>query len=270
MIYTRHEEYNNSINGLPFVLNIGITLTPSTCSNAQNWHDNPEIQFCTKGHGEVLLNGKKYKFNKNDIIIANSNVIHYTTTDEYITYSCLIISAKFFKIFGIDYNSLEFSPFIQNPSLFSLLKKMIKIYTDDTVSFRAAKLNEILLHILIELSENYSKSKTIIKSKNKTLETVKSIIIFIRKNYNRKITLDEISKIVFTDKYTICREFKKLTGQTIVEYLNRYRCIKATDYLNEEYSVAQTSALCGFENLSYFTKTFKKYIGELPSDYKKH
>ena len=91
----------------------------------------------------------------------------------------------------------------------------------------------------------------------------------IRENYNKKITLDEISKAVLCDKYALCREFKRLTGQTIIENLNNYRCIKAMGFLNEGYTVAKTAELCGFDNLSFFTKTFKKHIGKLPSEYKK-
>ena len=103
----------------------------------------------------------------------------------------------------------------------------------------------------------------------KNFETVKSVITYIREIYNKKITLDEISKAVLCDKYALCREFKRLTGQTIIENLNNYRCINAMRFLNEGYTVAKAAELCGFDNLSFFTKTFKKYIGKLPSEYKK-
>ena len=99
----------------------------------------------------------------------------------------------------------------------------------------------------------------------KNFETVKSVITYIRENYNKKITLDEISKAVLCDKYALCREFKKYTGQTITEYLNYYRCVKAKELLEEGYSVTETADLCGFGNLSYFGETFKMHIGYSPS-----
>ena len=84
-----------------------------------------------------------------------------------------------------------------------------------------------------------------------------------------KISLEDISRSVLCDKYTLCRDFKKYTGQTVFENLNRYRCIKAAELLNDGKSVAEAALLCGFESFSFFTKTFKKYMGSLPSEYKK-
>ena len=123
--------------------------------------------------------------------------------------------------------------------------------------------------MLIELAEQHITHKTAPSEDFKRYETVKNVISYIRENYRRKITIDDISKAVLYDKYALCREFKRLTGQTIVENLNNYRCIKAIDYLSEGYSVADTASLCGFDNLSFFAKTFKRYIGKLPREYKK-
>lgn len=268
MIGTRYEEYGLLTDGLPFVFNTNLKRTNLNCSKENNWHDNLEIQLCTEGSGYVLLDGKRIPFNENDIVVINSNVIHYTYTETALTYSCLIVSTDFCKKVGLDPQVYIFSPFIKSAVLVDLLNNLKEIYSDPTISCYIAKLNEIVLKILIELAEHHIVEKNISASENKNFETVKSTISYIRKNYDRKITLDEISKAVLCDKYALCREFKKLTGQTIIENINNYRCIKAIDCLNAGYTVAQTAALCGFENLSFFTKTFKKQIGRLPSCYK--
>jgi AraC-like DNA-binding protein len=44
--------------------------------------------------------------------------------------------------------------------------------------------------------------------------------------------------------------------------------MKASEYIKEGKSVAEAGYLCGFENSSFFTKTFKKYKGVLPSKFK--
>ena len=266
MVATRHEEY--VYNNIPFVLNADLKRTYYNRSAESNWHENLEIQFCISGSGTIVLNGEKYDFQKDDIIVVNSNVIHYTGTDTNLTYSCIIVSNDFCQKNGVDPRKLTFSPKIKSKNITDRFCELKEIYMNPEIPFRVAKLNEIILKILIELADNHI-IKTNSNSNTKNFETVKSVITYIRENYNKKITLDEISKAVLCDKYALCREFKRLTGQTIIENLNNYRCINAMRFLNEGYTVAKAAELCGFDNLSFFTKTFKKYIGKLPSEYKK-
>ncbi len=269
MIDTRHEEFGQFTNGLPFVFHTNLKRTSFNYSKENNWHDNLEIQICVDGSGTVLLDGEKVGFNKNDIVVVNSNVIHYTGTDTSMEYSCLIVSTELCRQIGLDVAHILFSSHIKSDALVELFVCLTRVYKNISESCRIAKLNKIVLEILIELAEHHTVKKTVLKTAPKNFETVKATISFIRENYQQKITLDEIAKAVLCDKYALCRRFRKLTGQTIIENLNNYRCIKAIDYLNEGYSVAQTAAFCGFENLSFFTKNFKKYIGKLPSEYKK-
>ncbi len=269
MLGTRHEEYRFLTEDLPFVLNTDLKRTYFNRSKENNWHDNLEIQLCTEGCGTVLLNGEKFAFGKNDIVVVNSNILHYTGTDTSLTYNCLIVSTDFCNRVGIDPSILFFDPFIKSAVLVDLLSSLAEIYLNPDVPCRKAKLNKLVLEILIELAEYHTVQKIAIDANTQKYETVKASISYIRDHYSRKISLDEISKAVLCDKYALCRAFKKLTGQTIIENLNNYRCIKAIEYLSAGYTVAQTASLCGFDNLSFFTKTFKKYIGKLPSDYKK-
>ncbi len=269
MVGTRYEEYGYLTDGLPFVLNIDLKRTYFNYSEKYNWHDNLEIELCTGGSGSVLLDGEKYEFKKDDIIVVNLNVIHYTGTNTDLTYCCLILSTDFYRKVGLDPQAYIFLPYIKSNVLVDLLNTLKEIYINHAIPFRITKLNELVLEILIELAEHHMIKRIALASENNNYQTVKATIAYIRMNYNKKITLDEIAKEVLCDKYALCREFKLLTGQTIIENLNNYRCIKAIDYLSDGYTVAQAAVLCGFENISFFFKTFKRYIGKLPSSYKK-
>lgn len=267
MLGTRHEEYADLTDGLPFVLNTDIKRTFYNYSKETNWHDEVEIQLCLEGSGTVLLDGKRYPFGKDDIAAVNSNIIHYTGTDTELTYACIIISSDFCRKMGLNQTDAEYIPIIKDAYLVNLFRKLIEIYSDKNTPYRTAKLSELLLGILIRLTERYSTPKQT-AAEDKDLEKVKAAILYLRENYDRKITLDEVSRAVLYDKYALCRKFKALTGQTIMQYLNNYRCIKAVDCLNAGQTVAQTAMTCGFENLSFFTRTFKRYIGRLPSSCK--
>ena len=263
----RYEEYKNLTNNLPFVINSDIIRTPVSYSEKQNWHDNIELQLCTDGQGSVLIDGKEYPFFKRNVAIVDSNAIHYTYSNTSITYSCVIISTEFCKQMGIDYDSLSFSPLVQDDKLRNLISTLCETYKKNE-PLRIARLNSLLLETLIQICTFHSVQKKVVLSQIKNLNAVKSALYFIRENYSKKISLDDISLFALIDKYTLCKEFKKFTGQTVFDNLNSFRCNKASEFISSGKSVSETAFLCGFDNLSFFTKLFKRYMGVLPSKYK--
>lgn len=268
MLGTRYEEYTAFSNNLPFRLSTDIEITSSVYSHEANWHDNLEIQLCTEGQGVVMLDEKVIPFQKNDIIVVNSNVIHHTNTADRLKYACLIIDTQFCRQIDIDPISLQFSSKIESRTFLNFFKTLIDLYGNNAKVCRTATLNKIMIEMLIELREKYTLAENTHTIRRRSFESVKSAIKFIRTNYERKLSLDEISENVLTDKYTLSREFKKITGQTIVQYINGFRCRKAAEYISDGHSVSDAAYICGFTNMSFFTKTFKSHMGTLPSMYK--
>ena len=247
----RYEEYTDIQRQLPFVLNKNINRTATLRSESQNWHENIEIQFCKEGAGFALI---------------DSDAIHYTFSNTNMIYSCIIVSTDFCKQMGIDYHKLSFVSLLQNEKLSGLFEEICNIYENEN-NLRLAKLNHLLLEMLIEIVNGYSSVKNMASLEQKELATVKKVILYIRENYRTRITLDSIAKHVLADKYTLCKIFKKCTGQTIFENINAFRCMRAAEYLQDGKNVCEAASLCGFENNSFFTKTFKKHMGVLPSKY---
>ena len=264
----RHETYANLINGLPFFLTAGIERGKNSFLNEQNWHENMEIQLFTEGEGTVLLNGEKYAVKKGDIVVVNSNVLHYTFSETRLVYTCIIISDDWCRQMNIDYDVWRFHPLIENSRLIKMISDITDVSLNPEDVLKTAKVNELLIRIMIELVENHCDTKASSLPQSRSIEVVTSTIDYIYKNYSQKIKLSEIAKAVLFDKYALCREFKKYTGQTIFEFINNFRIIKATELLSKETSVSKTAELCGFENNSFFTKTFKKYMGSTPSEYR--
>ena len=89
----------------------------------------------------------------------------------------------------------------------------------------------------------------------------------MKSNYGERLTLEKIAEEAGLSKYYFARAFKKTTGMTVVSFLNIIRCRYARGLLlNKKHSVREAAYLCGFENDSYFSKTFKKVMGYLPSE----
>ena len=265
----RYEEYEVADNGLPFVLHVELERTPYLCSREQNWHEDIELQLCVDGCGTVLLDGERYCFEKDDVAVINSNSLHYTGTDNRLCYTCLIVRAGFCRQMGIDYTALRFSPIARDSDLVRQINELVALYRAEDEPYRVARLTALLLALLISLVRDHAHLETSRPSGEKTPETVKAALRYIRENSDRRVSLDEIARFACVDKFALCRAFKKFTGYALGEYSNRYRCRQAVEYLSSGHTVAETAALCGFDNLSFFTKTFKRYMGALPSQYKK-
>ena len=78
----RYEDYSAIKNRKPCVVNTDIVRTAKNQSDIANWHSNIEIQLCVDGAGYIITDSRRAELVKNDIIVVNSNSIHYTGTDK--------------------------------------------------------------------------------------------------------------------------------------------------------------------------------------------
>ena len=269
MLPSRYEEYISIPQSLPCVLHRNIERTKFNYSKNTNWHDNLEIEFCNNGEGYILLDGKNYTFSKNDIAVINSGVIHYTGSETFLDYDCLIIDTEFCRNAGIDPRKLIFKSLIKDEHIQKQIAKIHEIYNNSDTPCFCAKLQSAILEILIRLRENYVLSLLDSQIPVHHFETVKNTIRYIRYNYNQKLTLDMLAKEVFVDKFSLSKEFKAITGSTIIDYINSFRCEKAIELIRGGTPINKAAIKCGFNNMSFFTRTFKAHTGNLPSDYKR-
>ena len=93
---------------------------------------------------------------------------------------------------------------------------------------------------------------------------------FVKQNFMRQITLDEISRECGMSKYHFTRIFKDVTGITFRKYHNKTR-IEASKILlkKQELNITQICYAVGFNDASYFSRVFRKFEGISPVLYKK-
>lgn len=100
-------------------------------------------------------------------------------------------------------------------------------------------------------------------------DTVYKVIEYIRANYYRKISLEDIAKYVNFSKTYLSRIFKEETGENISMYINKIRIEKAKLLLSDKnISLLDVANRVGFEDQSYFTKVFKSVVGLSPKKFK--
>ncbi len=101
---------------------------------------------------------------------------------------------------------------------------------------------------------------------------VESAIEYIELHYSDSdFTLSALANSICVSEGHISRLFKSETGNSINNYLTRYRIKKAMEYLKDvTVKVYEVAELVGYQDIAYFSNTFKKLVGKAPSDYQNY
>ncbi len=264
----RYEEYQNFHNNIPFVLIQNIKRSALQKSPEANWHDNLELEYCTAGSGRVLVDGREHIISAGDIAVINSGSIHHTGSDGEVEYSCIIVDSEFCRESGIDVASICFDDLVRDRDAAEIFEKLQETYNSTADPLRTSRLRMYTLKLMILLCERYSSPRTVRACESQN-ENAKKVMAYIKSRYAERITLDEMARELYMNKFVLSRQFKSVVGITVFEYVNSCRCNAAAMLIAEGESVKVAARECGFENMSFFTKTFKRFMGKLPSEFKK-
>lgn len=124
-----------------------------------------------------------------------------------------------------------------------------------------------LHQMLEEKTALYFKTIREYSPENPTIFRIKE---FIGKNYsNEMLSVKDIGSYVSLSTSYLCTFFKNETGQTLNQYLTEFRMEKAKQLLaNPRHRITEISSMVGYSDGNYFSKSFKKYAGLSPSEYR--
>ncbi len=266
----KFELHNLESKDLPFIFHYDV-LSKRACSGIFfHWHNNVELLWFTRGNGTVVCDCREHEVDENDIFVINSNMLHSIKTESNLEYYCLIVDADFCKLNGIATEETDYVGKIQSRHVVELFGEVVKEYKQE-YKCREAGIKTAIMRLMVSVTRNYSEN--IKETKNEGIssnEVIKLAIGYIKSHFAQKLTLDCIAREVGLSKFYFSREFKVITGMTPIAYLNLFRCENAKKLLLKgELSIHEIAEKCGYENGSYFSKTFKSQTGYLPSEYAK-
>lgn len=266
---TYYEVHLHENQKIPFIYRKNVERT-NKGSVTSGWHPAVEISRCVSGSGRIICNGISYDFNENDIFVIGSNVLHSIVSESHLVFDCLIIDESFFADVDINVKNLNVENSIKDETILDLFAQVEDAFFGKK-EFYTARLQSCVLNLVLYICDNYvAPADTIAVSVASSIDMIKIVIGYINAHLTEKITLDILARETGLSKYHLCHEFKKVTKHTIVTYIHICRCKKAAKLLKQNgYSVHDACFASGFENLSYFTSTFKKHFGMSPSAYKR-
>ena len=138
----------------------------------------------------------------------------------------------------------------------NLIDTLEKIFSYNEMHQKLVKKTEIFFQTAVSTEEE-----------NSTIFLIKDYIG--QKYMNETLSVKDISDHVFLSTSYVCTFFKNETGQTLNQYLTEYRMEKAKQLLSDpRYKITDISSRVGYSDGNYFGKSFKKYTGFSPSEYR--
>ncbi|HEX2926761.1 MAG TPA: response regulator [Ruminiclostridium sp.] len=132
---------------------------------------------------------------------------------------------------------------------------------------QASRNIQTLLRILTQLIECIA--KVIVTNDNKYSYLIMETQKYIRDNFSKNINLQTIADHIHVNSSYLSRLYKKETGESIVDAINKYRIDHAKKLLkNPVNKVFEVACAVGIEDPAYFTHVFTKYTGMSPKEYK--
>lgn len=255
-----------------------------------HWHEEIEFLVITRGEGCVQLNGRSYPVKQNDICLIPSNQLHLLTCPEQnpLDFFAIVFHPDFLRSLSRDTIQKKYiEPLLSGATDSCILhadtagtaweQSLLQCLSQIRQAFHT-KAYAYELFIRIRLLEAFHLLAThILPVKSQTADSsshpivlAKSMMEYLRANYDSEITLAQLEKAFCLSGGHICRVFKAMTHMTPFAYLNYCRIQQSMELLehsDDEISLIATK--CGFNNISYYNRTFQKYMHMTPSAYRK-
>lgn len=136
----------------------------------------------------------------------------------------------------------------------------IQIEEATSIDYLENTLSSKMLYDFYNLVINFSTAKY------STL--IKQIVSYIGNHLAEELSVTILADLFHVNSSHLARKFKKETGYTVSEYVNKQKVAAAKLLLQRnEMTISQIAESLGYNSSSYFSKVFKKVTGKAPSDY---
>jgi AraC-like DNA-binding protein len=257
-------------------------LAPQKRSYSAHHHTQCEPSVFLSGEGIYTVGKTEYRFHAGDVFLFASDEEHCITE----------ISAD------LELLNLQFEPYIlwENPDAMELMplfhsrnSEFKNLYSDkdgevcktlltieDEMCHQRPCFSVIVkyrlfsaLTIILRNHPGVNHQKTV-KATDHLTQSIKLTIDYIQRNFERKLTLEELARIACLSPTYFSYIFKKLNGISLWKYINIKRVERAIEILkSENVSKLEIAERCGFSSSSNFYKTFFAITGKTPSNYTK-
>lgn len=256
------------------------TSTDSGSYVAPHWHDALEIVYVLEGSLKVTTAGIMRELKSGQCVMISASQIHSTlctTPNRAIVFQ---IPESFIKKFIPNADNLYFS--LTDPAKTAVLQSKVDQFKETLLKMQflvdlhpegaVLRFNSLLFEILFQLYHNFCTETVSEKAarRSRDLQRLKPVLDYISENYNRPISLEEVSEIAILQPKYFCRFFKKCMGVTFLEYQNELRLSKIyKDITSTNDKISDILEHHGFTNYKLFRQMFRQRFHATPTQLRK-
>ncbi len=255
---------------------------PDTSSRFWHMHAELELVYVSDGSGKRHIGNHLDYFSGGELVMIGSNLPHSGFSDRFdgkqketvIQFSPDFLGEGFFNKPEFASIAALFQHAEKGISFSKEVRQQVGDKIEGLVHLKPFERLLSFLDILHHLSQTKQyqllnadgMSLTVNKQDN---DRMRIIYKYIKANFHQAISLKEVAQLVALTEPSFSRYFKQSTGKTFTQFVTEYRLIHASKLLSEgEDSISTIAMDCGFNNFSYFNKSFKKQFGKTARQYR--
>ena len=278
----------NSSSFMPVIVKTIERIQDKTWSMEPNRHENYEMVYMKKGCAVFQISGTPVTLGPNDIVIIKPMQYHKFIVKSESACEFIVLNFKFENKISGEYSDVPLEDFLnfvsgresgayialkvsQKNEIIVLLNRIMKERENGEPG--SDFLNYLLVLELFVLLSRALKMEweSSIKAKSPKLRELINIAVnYIHNNFERDLSLGDISKYVFLSPSYFTRAFKEETGMSPINYLLKVRIDRAKEMLADtSMKISDIALSVGFSNQQRFNEMFKKYTRQTPLQYRK-
>lgn len=225
------------------------------------------VEYIISGEGTVVFGGKKYYPQKGDMYLLPPGRDHFYYSDSENPWVKIWINAcgpLIEKLLSV-YNPQNVVLF-KNADGYEYFTRIQRVAQDvDLTSKQKHEKASVIFHEMLQFL--YKKS---LKDTNKISKESRIIKEYIDENFTQKITLKELSELVYLSESQVIRNFRRDIGKTPYDYILDLRIERSKMLLkNTRLMVKEIAFNLGFSDEHYFSYLFREKTGKSPTSYRK-
>lgn len=250
-----------------------------------HWHDQFEIAFLLSGQAKLLLEGREYLLSAGSGYMINSGALHALTNEPDVSCQvcCIVFSEElpggshdslFYRKYVLPLVQSSFTGTVLDPScewqdqLCSLARQAASLFEQEPQDYEI-QVRTLLTQVLAILVRHLPQNTLSVPAASSHNPDIKKMLLFIWQHYQEPLTLAEIASSGATSKNECMLCFNRTVGLSPIQYVKSYRLVRAKELLsNGTLKIAQIAELCGFQDTSYFSKSFREKYGKTPNEYR--